>query len=137
MNRADLQDLARLRIREAQALLAVGEWSGAYYLAGYSVECGLKASIARQFKRFEWPDKALVIKSYTHDLPALLGLAGLERPLNAEMSADRVFRTNWLIVKDWTEGARYVVWSRAQASDLIGAVTDRSHGVLGWIKRHW
>ncbi len=47
MNRIDLQQLARARLREAEALLNAGEWSGAYYLAGYAVECGLKACIAK------------------------------------------------------------------------------------------
>ena len=46
MNRADFQRLADVRIDEAGVLLAAGRWSGAYYLAGYAVECALKACIA-------------------------------------------------------------------------------------------
>jgi len=42
--------VARAREREAKALLAASEWSGAYYLSGYAVECGLKAVLASQFK---------------------------------------------------------------------------------------
>jgi HEPN domain-containing protein len=43
MNRDDFQQLADVRIAEAAVLLAQGNYDGAYYLAGYAVECGLKA----------------------------------------------------------------------------------------------
>ncbi len=33
-------------MRDAEVLLDAGQWSGAYYLAGYAVECGLKACAA-------------------------------------------------------------------------------------------
>jgi len=42
MNRADFQQLADERISEAAVLLAASKFSGAYYLAGYAVECALK-----------------------------------------------------------------------------------------------
>jgi len=43
MNRVDLQQLAELRLKESKALFAAGFPEGAYYLAGYAVECALKA----------------------------------------------------------------------------------------------
>ncbi len=45
MDRADFQRLALDHIADAKALLAARRWGGAYYLAGYAVECGLKACI--------------------------------------------------------------------------------------------
>ena len=57
MNRIDLQNLANERIAEAKILFDAGKWSGAYYLAGYAVECGLKACIAKLTKPDEFPDK--------------------------------------------------------------------------------
>jgi len=45
MDRAQLHQLADDRIRDARALLAAKRWSGAYYLAGYAVECMLKTLI--------------------------------------------------------------------------------------------
>jgi hypothetical protein len=42
VTRADFQKLADMRIKEAGILLAAGEFDGAYYLAGYAVECALK-----------------------------------------------------------------------------------------------
>jgi HEPN domain-containing protein len=50
MNRTDLQQLAELRIKEARILLDGDSYSGAYYLAGYAIECALKACIAKRTK---------------------------------------------------------------------------------------
>jgi hypothetical protein len=48
VNRAEFQKLADLRAREAGVLLAARCYDGAYYLAGYAVECALKACIVFQ-----------------------------------------------------------------------------------------
>jgi HEPN domain-containing protein len=48
MNRADFHKLAEIRIKEARVLLDRKCYAGAYYLAGYAVECALKACIARK-----------------------------------------------------------------------------------------
>jgi hypothetical protein len=45
VNRADLQFLAKERVLEAGILLKRKKWSGAYYLAGYAIECGLKSCV--------------------------------------------------------------------------------------------
>lgn len=63
MNRDDLQKLARLRLREARALLDRDLYPGAYYLSGYVVECALKACIAKSTKKFDFPDKGRVADS--------------------------------------------------------------------------
>jgi len=47
VNRADFQELAQIRLRDAEVLLENGRFDGAYYIAGYSVECALKACIAK------------------------------------------------------------------------------------------
>jgi hypothetical protein len=47
MNRNHFRQLAEVRIEEALVLFAQGLYDGAYYLAGYAVECGLKACIAK------------------------------------------------------------------------------------------
>jgi hypothetical protein len=73
--RATFQRLAQLRIDEAKILFGQRQPSGTYYLAGYAIECALKAIIAKQFRADEIPDKSLVNRVYTHDLPELLRLA--------------------------------------------------------------
>ena len=55
MNRNDFQKISRLRVKEAKALLDNGYPAGAYYLMGYAVECALKACIAKQTKRYDFP----------------------------------------------------------------------------------
>ena len=77
MNRADLQRLFRLRIQKARSLLRAGLPNGAYYLAGYSVECAIKACIARETQSHDFPDKERVQKSYTHKPAELLRVANL------------------------------------------------------------
>ncbi len=86
MNRQDFKNLANIRLREAHVLLKSRNYSGSYYLAGYVVECALKACIARQTRRFEFPEKKKIQEAYTHNLESLVKLAGLEPALKAEKS---------------------------------------------------
>lgn len=67
-----------MRLKGAAALLKLGLFDGAYYLAGYAVECGLKACIAKRTRRYEFPDKKRVDSSYSHKLVELIRVAGLE-----------------------------------------------------------
>jgi hypothetical protein len=62
VNRKDLQILAQTGLTESKALLRAGLPDGAYYLAGYSVECALKACIAKHTRRHDFPDKNTVNK---------------------------------------------------------------------------
>jgi len=139
VNRTDLQSLAEVRIEEAQALLGLNPSrpDGAYYLAGYAVECALKAAIARLNNLHDWPDKRFVTDSHTHDILARVRLAGLEAARAADASANHVLAQNWLIVKDWSERSRYERHSPAKAQMMIGAVSDPMNGVLPWIRVHW
>ena len=72
MTRRDLQQLSRIRLKEAKALLENGLWDGSYYLAGYSIECALKTCIAKATRRFDFPDKKRVDSSHSHNLLDLL-----------------------------------------------------------------
>lgn len=137
MNRTDLQELAEIRVREAEALLTNNKYEGAYYLSGYAIECALKACIAKRTQQYEFPDKNAVIQSHTHDLSQLIKAAGLEVELRNEMLADPAFETNWAVVKDWSEVARYRKPTARKAQDLYSAITDATHGVLRWIKQRW
>lgn len=137
MNRNELKDLAKIRLRETQVLLKKGYNEGAYYLCGYAVECGLKACIAKQTKRYDFPDKDAVNASYTHNLSNLVKTAGLWQTLVKEIKSNKNFESNWAVVKDWTESSRYEKLSEKKAKDLYSAVTNRKHGVLQWIKQYW
>ena len=86
MLRQDLQKISRIRIREARKLLNAGEYAGAYYLAGYAVECALKACIAKQTKRYEFPEIGRVKNSYEHDPTKLAKVAGLPEAIGSQLS---------------------------------------------------
>ena len=138
MNRNELQKISRVRLKEARALLQAGHHPGAYYLAGYSVECALKACIAKQTGRHDFPDKDLASKAWTHDLDTLIKLAGLQRELAKDTKVNRTLDINWATVKDWSVSTRYVVdISRAVARDFYLACTARKYGILSWIKKRW
>ena len=138
MNRADLQSIAKLRVKEARVLLDNRCYEGAYYLLGYTIECALKACIAKQTKRYDFPDRKTANDSYVHDLEKLLNISGLKVQHQAQMQSDKNFEVNWATVKDWKEDKRYTVSiSEAEARDLYSAVTERNHGVLTWLKKLW
>lgn len=136
MDRKGLQELSRIRLKEARALLKGGMADGAYYLAGYAVECALKACIAKETKRYEFPEKERVVSSYSHKLQDLVKVAGLDQAL-ALVSKSPEFRINWQVVKSWSEQTRYQRHRPEKAEELLAAVGDRTHGVISWIKLYW
>ncbi len=137
VNRTDLQLLARTRLADARTLLQAGRPDGAYYLAGYAVECGLKACIARKTQRHEFPDKKTVEASYTHNLKDLMKLANLELERLEEAKRNPLFRNHWDLVQQWSELSRYERHSSDVAKALVEAIGGRKNGVIAWIKRHW
>ena len=138
MNRTTLQRITTLRRREAASLLKAGHYPGAYYLVGYSVECALKACVAKQVRRYDFPNKRVANEAFTHDLERLLKVAGLGPTLERDLDANPALELNWAVVKDWTAAARYDdAITAAQARDLYSACTARKNGVLAWIRQRW
>lgn len=137
MNRADFQQLAELRLREAEALLAAGLPDGAYYLAGYSVECALKACIAKRTQLHDFPEKKLVNDSHTHNLKELLRLAELKTELDSVLDADPEMRSNLETVQDWSETARYQRKTALDTIALLTAIENQKGGLLPWIRQRW
>jgi len=137
VDRRDLQALSRVRINEAKGLLSLGMYDGAYYLAGYAVECALKPCIAKETKRHEFPDKRRADSSYTHSLSDLVRYANLETSRQELASRDLEFKENWDKVKLWSEQSRYRRHGAQAAQDLVEAVCNRRHGVVTWIKLLW
>jgi HEPN domain-containing protein len=137
MNRKDLQVLANLRLREAKALYRAKEYSGAYYLAGYAVECALKACIAKCFRRYDFPDKKSVMDSYTHSLKTLARIANLDQSLLLAAQTDLIFRGNWALILEGSEESRYGISKEEACKDLLDAIMERRHGFMPWIKQRW
>lgn len=138
MNRTDLQRLAEIRIQEAKLLLDHGFQKGAYYLAGYAVECALKACIAKKIQEHDFPDLKLARDSHNHDLESLLRTAGLQAELQAEGQSNEEIAKNWRTVASWTVEARYETADQFHfADDLISAIMNPENGVFLWQKKRW
>lgn len=106
LTKNDLQRLSEIRLEDALHLLQANKASSAYYLAGYSVELGLKACISNLFQENVIPDKGLVNAIYTHSLEALMNTSGLLPELNADIKADAMFGANWGRSTPWVGDPR-------------------------------
>jgi HEPN domain-containing protein len=137
MNRRDFQKLAKVRLEDAKVLLQAKRWSAAYYLAGYAVECSLKACVAKLTQRHDFPDKEFAQKVFTHNIDSLILHAGLKTALDALRKQNPQFDMNYNIVISWRETARYDTWSQQEAVELLEAITDETNGVLTWIEQFW
>jgi HEPN domain-containing protein len=137
MNKNELENLADIRIKEAEVLLTANCYHGAYYLVGYALECTLKACIAKQIKAFDFPDKKLTNDSYTHDLTKLLVTAGLKQALDEQEKLNKDFKLNWAVAIKWLEESRYeYAIGEQDAQNLFNAITDNSSGILPWLKKY-
>jgi hypothetical protein len=136
MNRKGFQKLATTRLREAKLLLMANAPDGAYYLAGYAIECALKACIAKKTQRHDFPEKETVQMSYSHDLKKLLIPAGLSLDHQAVMRQPD-FAKNWRTVTQWEAESRYANHPKQDAEELLKAIMDRRAGILQWIKQYW
>jgi hypothetical protein len=132
-----LQELADRRAAEATALLQLGHFSGAYYLAGYALECGLKAIIARRFEAGVIPDKRYIQQIYTHRLADLLKMAEVEGERVELAERYPKFKANWLIALDWSEESRYEIRDGAGAGALVSAILEAESGVFEWVRSKW
>ena len=137
MNRTDLQELTEVRLRESRQLLDAGFPDGAYYLAGYAIECALKACIAKRTLEHDFPDKKLVNDSHTHDIGKLLQVAELKVEFEAAIQTNPQLQASLDAIRDWSEASRYEKKSAQEARDLQQAIEDQAGGLLPWIRLHW
>jgi HEPN domain-containing protein len=138
MDRAQLQQVAELRLADANALLEAHRWEAAYYLLGYCIECALKACAAKQFRLHEVPDQKFVNAFYKHDLNDLLRTSGVKSELERRARSDSNFEINWNTVRDWSVTSRYEPGiTEALARGMYEAVTNSASGVLPWLRTQW
>ncbi len=138
VNRDDLQALTRARLRDARALLRAKRYDAAYYVAGYAVECALKACIAKGTREFDFPEKEVVLRSYTHDVRELVRTANLGSELERQSRRDARFAVQWKLLVNWDEQSRYEEGrTYTDAKGLYFAITSRQHGVLTWLRKFW
>lgn len=135
---SELKLLAIERLEEAELLYEQQYYRGAYYLAGYAVELGLKAVACGRlrveiFEKTKVP--AHIAKSFMiHDLPNLVILSGLSQELESLTQKDQLFAKDWSKVAEWGEQRRYDFACRQKnVKQFIVSVRK----VVLWIKQHW
>jgi HEPN domain-containing protein len=125
-------------VKEAEGLLGLGKWDGAYYLAGYAVELALKACIIKMLMATDsFPAKEFSKDCYTHSVEKLVALAKLSEPRKLAAAGDPELWANWSLANGWSEEKRYHRIDEAEARGLFNAIADGPHGVLPWIKTFW
>lgn len=128
-HRDQWRKLSEIRIADAEVLLASERYDAAYYLAGYAVECALKARIVRVLEGYFPPKKNL----YTHKLVELLEAADRKEEFEKIAANDENFRRKWELVGRWTEESRYETYDSKSTSDMLDAVRE----IVQCIRRYW
>jgi HEPN domain-containing protein len=135
--RKQLQELARLRLREAEALYKARLYDGSVYLAGYAVELGLKARICRILGLKEYPlELGQTFK--VHNLAQLKALAGLTAQINASKNKDLF--DNWSKAVAWDPEQRYEApgkYNAGTAKVVLDSIRTKPNGVLTWLSKRW
>lgn len=112
-------------------------------MAGYALECALKACVFKVYVDSELIFKekkkmgVLNDKYWTHDLEALLKLAELTADFGRDRGANVNLERFWSAVKDWSVDDRYEQKTEPAARDIIEAISNDPDGVLTWLQARW
>lgn len=136
--RRELQRLACLRLKEAEALFAAGCYDGCAYLCGYVVELALKAAICATLGIDEYPEKGSRLREAlkTHEFDDLKLLAGME----LAFTGSSTLFANWSTASKWKPERRYEPegsYDQGVARGILDAVRSYPDGVLACISSRW
>jgi len=112
-------------------------------MAGYALECALKACIFKVYVDSEliFKEKKMMGKVnneyWTHNLEALFRLADLTKEFGIACGDNKKLETNWSTVKDWSVDDRYEQKSETVAREMIEAISNTTDGVLPWLQARW
>ncbi len=131
----DWLEMALKEIQAARVLARFALWQQCYHHAGFAVECALKFRIMGRYGLNRWPDRQGNRRLFSHNLVELASEAGLATELGATANAASDQRIAFLIVKDWSNEARYDPreFPEIRAQDMLSAVDG---GLLSWLLRH-
>ena len=105
IDKKDIKEIAKERLKDAEVLAASQRYQGAIYLCGYAVELGLKARICKTLKWPGYPSNNKEFNDFksfkTHDLDVLLHLTGIEDKIKTMLLAE------WSAVAEWDPESRY------------------------------
>jgi HEPN domain-containing protein len=139
ITRKDLQQLSRLRLREAKALYDAHFYDGCVYLAGYSIELALKARICRLLRVKEYPPPGDIARAFRiHSLVHLKLLAGLTAEIDVKKNKELF--DNWSKAVEWDPEQRYDKPGRYDATEakvILDGLTAKPNGVLTWLSKRW
>jgi len=130
INISELEEIAKARIKDADALLRARRYDGAIYLCGYAIEIALKARICKTLGWLGYPSSTREFAKYqsfrTHDLDVLLSLSGCEQDVKAKSLAE------WSAVAEWDPEIRYKPIGSAtkKAAELMIESSKRLVSVL-------
>ena len=137
MTRKDLQELSRLRLREAEALYKAHLFDGAVYLAGYAVELALKARICRLLRVREYPLSGDIGRAFkVHSLEQLKVLAGLTTEIDVKRNKELF--DNWSKAVEWDPEQRYDTpgkYNDRTAKLILDGLTAKPNGVFTWLTK--
>lgn len=137
--RHELQQLAKLRLCEAERLYAAGLYDGTVYLCGYVVEFALKARICKLLRVKEYPDSRKGLQFFkTHDFEVLKFLAGLSEEITP--TKNQSLFNNWSIAEVWRPEQRYLpkgTSDKKKAQEVLASIKDDPDGVLTWLTKRW
>lgn len=144
MTRLEFQQIALLRLDEAETLLIQGKYNGCCYLAGYALESALKAAICNNMDNDDFFDavKSETLRAFKiHNLAELVILAGLSKEYKELNVKNNILLSNWEYIKNdikWSEQLRYQIgFTEIEAKTMINAINDPLNGILEWIKKYW
>lgn len=128
---------SRERLADAQVLYAASRWRGAMYLAGYAIECLLKAKLMQIYDCRTLRELELELKRrsllpahrtvFTHQLETLLSLAPGAHRLTQNHELARAFRNVNQWAPQWRYNPRQV--NSAEAARFMSHVDK----VMHWI----
>jgi len=140
--------IADTRLKEAKSLLNDGHYSGAFYLAGYSIELYLKAKICQNFgindlfakdcnnniKGVNEMRKAVKI----HNLAVLLAFSGLNpkyEKLKDDTKNSQMFVNVSFVMTEWSEEERYKTDNTVRYQKIKNMFNSLDK-FLQWIKKN-
>ena len=130
-----LREIARERIKDAEALFGAERFEGAMYICGYAVEIALKARICKTLRWPEFPQTESEFggqnRKYspfkTHLLNLLLSYSGREDQIRNRFTAQ------WTLVDSWDPQSRYnptIKTTRATRANDKAALKAKSRQMI-------
>ena len=105
ISRNELRQIARERLKDAEALLNADRYDGAVYLGGHVVELALKSRICKVLIWQGFPQTSGEFQNFqsfkTHDLDVLLSLSGFEDKIRTN------YLPEWSAIGIWDSEIRY------------------------------